>query len=162
MKIRIGWFDSTGKIGLGWFGPNDHEDETEDQDQASEQIRAFVFGELFKLAVPYLRSYTSDLYHDATWIKTWVKGPTTFYWGVRKTGTSIGTDETYVSIGNEKVYRITLIREGRAWYLDITPDPNWQSGQSTEEREADERGELHRNRFAATAPGLGQTKGETD
>lgn len=67
-----------------------------------------VFGELAKLAIPVLRYYHGDLYHDALWVSNHIAGmePLTFYYGVRETGTNIGWfEETMTDGGNTEIYR---------------------------------------------------------
>ncbi len=54
---------------------------------------SLMFGELVKLAAPVLTHFHGDLYHDALWLHQHVTGDTfTFYWSVRATGTTIGTE----------------------------------------------------------------------
>lgn len=76
------------------------------------QIQSNVFGELVKIASPVLDFHHADLFHDAVWLQDFVKAPTFFFYGVRDTGTSIGTDLDLVSIGNPDVYRVEIISEG--------------------------------------------------
>jgi hypothetical protein len=89
-----------------------------------------VFGELAKLAVPLLTHYHSDLYWDAHWLDQYVKGAevtesgTLWWWySVRSTGTSIGTGRDEVEHGAEKLYNVTLQKQGYKWnllVLDVT------------------------------------------
>lgn len=79
----------------------------------NESARAGVFARLVGITRPILAHYTSDLYHDARWIAEHVTGDDfTFYYGVRETGTSIGTDESDVSSHNLAIYRV------RVWVAD--------------------------------------------
>jgi hypothetical protein len=82
-----------------------------------ESIRARVHGELVQLAIPVLKLYHSDLYRDAVWMQKYVTEETPtpyhFFFGVRNTGTSIGTDLTLVRYGNTAVYCVTLVQAQR-------------------------------------------------
>ncbi len=61
-------------------------------DSWSDAVQAALFGHLVTLATDVVNDYRSDLFRDAQWILEHVKGPMTFYYGVRDCGTSIGTD----------------------------------------------------------------------
>lgn len=71
-----------------------------------------VFGELVKLTLPVLRHYHGDLYNDALWINANMYaeqgGAYVFFYGVRDTGTNIGTHEEHVSGSGNRVYRCTV------------------------------------------------------
>lgn len=97
-------------------------------------IRAHLFGHLANLAIPFIRAYTSDFYHDVRWINEWVTGPTTFYYGVRESGTQIGTDRSLCVQHNDYAYEVRLWADagrwtdGRyTWMLDVTliHHPEW-------------------------------------
>lgn len=88
-----------------------------------ESIRARVHGELVKLASPVVQHYQSDLYHDASWLQKYLTEETVFPWaffyGVRDTGTSIGTDLDLVRYSNTFVYRVTVSNDGRKTTVHI-------------------------------------------
>ncbi len=88
--------------------------------RVGDSVRAPLFGRLVDLAVPVVESYRSDLFHDAHWLTEQVTDACVFYYGVRSTGTSIGTDFDLVSQMNDWVYRLELIvQQGDRWYLNI-------------------------------------------
>lgn len=73
--------------------------------------RQLIFGQLVKLACPVVSHYHSDLYHDAMWLNSHIPDGMyrmVFFYGVRSTGTSIGTDHQLVATSNDHVYRITV------------------------------------------------------
>lgn len=78
-----------------------------------------VFGRLVRLAAPVIRRYESDLYHDATWLRTHLAGTAfTFFWSVGESGTHIGTDEALAyqaarTLHHTGMYRITVALDGR-------------------------------------------------
>jgi hypothetical protein len=70
---------------------------------------AAVFAELVTLSRPIVSHYLSDLYHDALWLSRNLTGSdTTFYYGLRETGTSIGFDADLVGAHNVALYRIRV------------------------------------------------------
>lgn len=70
------------------------------------QSRAASFGELVKLAIPHIKHYHSDLFHDAVWLENNMSGESfAFYWSVSDTGTSIGTEPIGL---REHAYRVTV------------------------------------------------------
>lgn len=89
-----------------------------------------VFGTLVQLATPVVEHYHSDLFHDARWVTEYLPFPVsnvlnlsplsqyTFYYGVRSTGTSIGTVRNLVEPFNTVTYRCTIAIEAR--YADWT------------------------------------------
>lgn len=82
--------------------------------------RQLIFGQLVKLACPVVMHYHSDLYHDAMWLNSHIPDEVyrfVFFYGVRATGTSIGTDAQSVRVSNDRVYRITVTnRQTGEWY----------------------------------------------
>ena len=96
---------------------------TRTSDSAEENInsnRAHLFGYLVRLAQPIVTHFQSDLYHDVHWIDThvnpgtWLRG-FHFFYGVRDTGTTIGTDHTLVALNNPHVWCVRLYKEESAW-----------------------------------------------
>lgn len=87
--------------------------------EIDESNRAVLFGELVKLAVPVIKAYHSDLFHDAIWLTEHVKGPEfTFYYSIDDCGTLIGTELKLV-LARDHRYRITVrVDEGKS-ELDI-------------------------------------------
>ena len=96
----------------GWF------------DQINNSVRALLFGEMVTRCQP-VEHYPSDLYHDAQWIATNVKGPMTFYWAPRTWGTGIGTDRTLVGTRDvgKVLYRTDLFCERGLWSVTFTSEP---------------------------------------
>ena len=94
-------------------------------------VRAAVFGILVQLAAPTVRHYHSDLFHDANWLTkhvvlpdspAWMEGHflTTFAYGVRDTGTDIGTDIELIKRHNERVFQVIVSRdEGGLWTANV-------------------------------------------
>lgn len=75
-----------------------------------DSVRALLFGQLLKLAQPFIEGYQSDLYHDVHWIDRQVKGPMVFWYSVDTTGTAIGTEAEFVRMRNyEHFWRIELL-----------------------------------------------------
>ena len=83
-------------------------------------IRAAVFGHMVEHAMPVLKQYHSDLFHDTLWLTEHMDGPTSFDWLVRASGTDIG-DNARVMAGidhgpDNVLYRVTLACErGFRW-----------------------------------------------
>ena len=96
-------------------------------DNITSAVKALMFGELVKLAIPVVKHYQSDLFHDALWIEK-LTGPAEFYFIVRTWGTHIGTDFDIVKAitnGNQndenmKAYKVNLTCEDRTWYVRFT------------------------------------------
>ncbi len=82
-------------------------------------LRAHVFGALVQLASSIVQCYHSDLYHDAAWLSEHLTGPMSFYFGVRTSGTHIGTDHALIGPASDKTYRIELLREGGEWSIVV-------------------------------------------
>lgn len=79
-----------------------------------EHLLCHLYAELLKKALDTpLKAYHCDLYHDAVWIGDHVQfryAPFTFYYGVRETGTSIGTNFDSVRQMNERVFKCSVVR----------------------------------------------------
>lgn len=88
------------------------------EDGISYSVRAKVFGVLVRLAAPIVDHYHGDLYHDAHWLDDHVEGPMHFYFGVRDTGTAIGTDRDLIVKYNTDAWRIDLT---------VTPRGKWEA-----------------------------------
>ena len=79
-----------------------------DESMLPTHLPARVFAILVELACPVIKSYWSDLYHDAIWVCDQVKGPAEFIYGVRETGTTIGLDYELTAMHNTHVYRVRV------------------------------------------------------
>lgn len=94
-------------------------------ESAEFSVKAFVFGELFKLAQGKMKRYESDLFHDANWINKYLTGPCQFDWVLRESGTHIGQDVAFlVSDWNMfsdvlGVYRFEIILDDVKFVLNI-------------------------------------------
>lgn len=79
-------------------------------------VKALLFGQLMDLAAPFVKHYRSDFYHDAHWLDTYFTGAISFYYGVRESGTAIGTSK--VLAGHcDRVYEVTITRDdARGWW----------------------------------------------
>jgi len=89
-------------------------------EEQGDAIRAALFGELVKVGHDVVKHYHSDIYHDATWVQEYVDGPMTFYYAVRDTGTSIGTDLALVDrIAAAATYRVDLSENRGRWTVTI-------------------------------------------
>lgn len=95
-------------------------------------VRALLFGHMVKLAMPVVREYLSDLYHDAQWLEENVQGPREFDFLVRPSGTNIAESaRTGVSIGageTARFYRVRVFEQnGRQhdgeWFASFTRVP---------------------------------------
>lgn len=98
------------------------------EDLAS-SIKPRVFGHMVQLAIPVVKEYHSDLFHDATWLNENLTADLTFDYVVRTSGTNLG-ETTQYSAGSPGAvhYRLTLRADtsfpapsaNADWYLDIT------------------------------------------
>lgn len=86
----------------------------------TESTRGQLFARLLDLAFPMVEHYKGDLYSDALWLGKYVDGPTVFFYGVRETGTHIGTDGDLIMPYNRVTYRVEVKRERTAWVADIS------------------------------------------
>jgi hypothetical protein len=75
--------------------------------------RAIIFEKMMELALPIVKSYRSDLYHDAIFLENLENRPTVFYYMIRETGTTI-TDAPYTAPGNT-TFRITIENNDGDW-----------------------------------------------
>jgi len=91
----------------------------EDWNTIGTSVKALLFGKLMDEAVSVIDHYRSDWYHDALWIERNVTGPTSFYFGMREFGTSIGHDRTAVMYGNDVTYAVTLSVDGGEWFVSL-------------------------------------------
>lgn len=85
-------------------------------------VRALLFGVMLGLAKDKVKSYRSDLYHDAQWINEKINGPMSFDWVVHEGGTYIGESAEYSRIDWDKSakYRFEILIEGNStWMLNI-------------------------------------------
>lgn len=88
---------------------------------APHQVKGYVFGQLVRLAQPYIASYYSDLWHDAAWIEKYLPVPTddtaqfSFNYAVNDSGTAIGTENNVLAYREHK-YRLTYeTRRNQRW-----------------------------------------------
>jgi hypothetical protein len=90
-------------------------------DEITDSVRAALFGVLVQLAAPVVEHYQGDLYHDVHWIDRHVTGPASFYYGVRDTGTGIGSDRQLVTDHNTQAWQIDLTVSARGkWDTTVT------------------------------------------
>lgn len=96
----------------------------EEWKEAESPVRALLFGELARRAVPVVRTYLSDLYHDTEWIRENVTGPTEFLYMVRYNGTHIGSiaeaAERQASTEPRVLYHVALTVERGMWRVTFT------------------------------------------
>lgn len=91
------------------------------EDTMSFSVRAKLFGVLVQLAAPVVEHYHGDLYHDVHWLDEHVEGPMHFFYGIRDTGTGIGTDRDLVTSHNTLAWRIDLTVSPRGkWEVHLT------------------------------------------
>ena len=92
-------------------------------DDIPSTLYSSVYGELIKLAMPIIKEYHGDLYYDAQWVEKWLEELATtsepFYYGVRVSGTHIGTDGNIIADHNTGVYKLTIYNLDSIWYVDI-------------------------------------------
>lgn len=87
-------------------------------------IRPLLFGQLVERAVPIVKEYHSDLYHDAQWIEKHVTGELTFLFVAREWGTYIGFPEFYATLVEARVFRDT----DKAWLVSLVDeDGRWSA-----------------------------------
>jgi hypothetical protein len=88
-------------------------------------VKAALFGKLAQLAVPCVRRYLSDLYHDARWLDANISFDgevgdavilKAFAFSLRESGTSLDNNFVGVSYGAERVYQVILLRRGHGRY----------------------------------------------
>ena len=68
--------------------------------------------------------YLGDLIHDGAWIQRHMPKPgnmLSFYWGVRDSGTSIGTDPSHVKPYNTRTYKVLVQRHPEPVMLGAEP-----------------------------------------
>lgn len=85
-------------------------------------VRATVFGKMVNLGRDRIKSYSSDLFHDAMWLKEMLTGPMQFDWIARHSGTFIGEVCSHVKADdyeNSVYYRFEIIEQDRKWILNI-------------------------------------------
>ncbi len=98
-----------------------HPDGTVDSG-GSRAIRARLFGVLAAKTCRHIEAYHSDLYHDAMWLHDYVDGPTTFFFGVRPTGTHVGTDCLLVHRHSDWCWKVDLQKggtHGNRWIVTL-------------------------------------------
>lgn len=86
-------------------------------------IRAKTFAEMLKLAHGRVQFYTSDLFHDALWLRENVTEPCSFDWITRESGTDIGkmaaTTMEREDLRDRDKYRFEIIETDRKFDLNI-------------------------------------------
>lgn len=96
----------------------------EDIDQVP-GVRALLFGEMVKRAIPVVQHYLSDLYHDVRYIDKYVTGPCVFWYMPREWGVNIGMDRDLVIYLRDDIhalYRVEITCEDRVWWATFTPE----------------------------------------
>lgn len=87
-------------------------------------IRALLFGEMVKRAIPVVQHYYSDLFHDAEWLQENVTGERTFLWMVRFSGTNIDESaqaQERISGRDPRVlYHVSLVDDNGTWSVTFT------------------------------------------
>lgn len=96
-------------------------------EEGAVSIRALLFGAMLERALPVVKEYRSDLFHDAHWLDTHVHGPAEFYWLVRHSGTNLNDGAivgVQIGTGSTSVfYRIALTEERGLWSATFTTIP---------------------------------------
>jgi len=90
-------------------------------------LRALLFGEMLQRALPMVRCYYSDLYHDALWLAENLNladhtSTFAFQWATKEAGTHIGTDLGHVLKGSGPIkgfYDIRIRTEGMWWVAEF-------------------------------------------
>jgi hypothetical protein len=75
--------------------------------------KAIIFEKMMELALPIVKHYRSDFYHDAMYLNNLEDRPTVFYYAIRETGTSI-FDAPYMLNGHA-TFRITIENNDGDW-----------------------------------------------
>lgn len=88
-------------------------------------IRALLFDQLLERALPVVKEYRSDLFHDAMWLREHLTSERLeFDFMVRHSGTNIGTSASIqAEIGpgaGAILYRVRLLEERGAWSATFT------------------------------------------
>jgi len=85
---------------------------------AQSTVRAVTFGELAKLAIPAMKAYQSDLFHDAKWIADYVNGPMRFFWGFDEAGTDM--NDRLAGVSRDNKFCVIISQDEREnWYVNI-------------------------------------------
>lgn len=90
-----------------------------DWNYASHTVLPRLFGQMVARALPVIKSYHSDLYHDARSLPELVTGEgSSFLWSVRENGTNFNESARIMAAidSSTVVYRVTIVVEG---------DGNW-------------------------------------
>ncbi len=95
-------------------------------DGARSAVQCTLFGEMVKRAIPVVREYHSDLFHDAQWVRDNVTGPMSFLFMVRYHGTHVGDSaeiaEQQASTEPRTLYRVTVSVDGAGqWSATFAP-----------------------------------------
>jgi hypothetical protein len=88
--------------------------------------KSLIFEKMLDLALPRLKTYRSDLFHDAQHINNLpdqIEKPVDFYYAIRETGTTILDERAFANLSTlpdfrytHKVYRITVdCQESSKW-----------------------------------------------
>lgn len=88
-----------------------------------------LYGELVKRAIPFLRRYHSDLWHDARHLREMVaKGECKFFYTVRERGTHLWKDRVYgdKSMGHVRVWNVEVKCEDGTWWAYFTRLPEYE------------------------------------
>lgn len=78
--------------------------------------KSIIFGKMIELALPIVKSYHSDFYHDVMWLEALPERSVTIYYTVRETGTWIST-ELYKPNDSDTIFRITVTDDGDGKWL---------------------------------------------
>jgi hypothetical protein len=77
--------------------------------------KSLIFEKMLDLALPVVKSYRSDFYHDAKWLDSLPEESTEFFFTVRESGTWIATTNDF-NIEGGTTFRITIRRaEHNRW-----------------------------------------------
>jgi hypothetical protein len=82
---------------------------------------SLVFGHVLETVLPVVKHFLGDFYHDVMWMSSNLKGPATFYFGARESGTNIGFKLSDIGDSNRVVLKVVIEYEERndSWYLKI-------------------------------------------
>lgn len=79
--------------------------------------KSIIFGKLMDLAMPIVKTYRSDFFHDAKWLYDLPNESIVFYYTIRESGTWISKTRDTV----DPTYRITILKSEdgmRTWSFE--------------------------------------------
>lgn len=97
-------------------------------EECNDAVRALLFGELVKRALPIRKMYHSDFFHDAVWVNENVRDATEFFYIARDAGSEttrsldlVKYHSSEIASGIHIIWRVELLCEqGGEWFVEFT------------------------------------------